>query len=480
MKQNININFIVLLTLLLALIVVPFMVISYGYLPCDDALRHAAKVLSEKNWNQILVLDHPDILDPHPGWHAILSTFRHFSGAGGDGLVIFSVVALFLIYALPPLFKAKHPESWAIAFFLIAAMNSSYLQRLMFGRPFLFSIFVLNMVCLNWQWFRERQVKPSAYIIFTALFATSCWIHGSWFLFLIIFPCFLIAGEIRAGLNLFACFVLGTIIGSAFTGHPAQFLVQTLLHAIHAMNFSVPKRLLVIEFKPFMVDIVVFFAMCLTLIFKKNILGKLDRSSYFSPLTVIIFCCGVLTMVSIRFWLDWGLPVVVIWFMLQIDDILNSINSYTVKRRLVTLVLLVPSLLICTSADIQSRWTYMLTKDYVTADIPGVTEWLPGKGGTIYSDSMLFFYETFYMNPKADWRYILGFEPAMMPRDDLKIYRKIQWNYGAVEAFEPWVKKMRPEDRLVIIAPQNAQPNLPGLEWFYITTDTWIGRKPKK
>ena len=33
-----------------------FKIISYGYLPVDDALRHAAKVVSGKDWHEIVVL----------------------------------------------------------------------------------------------------------------------------------------------------------------------------------------------------------------------------------------------------------------------------------------------------------------------------------------------------------------------------------------------------------------------------------------
>ncbi len=41
---------------------------------------------------------------------------------------------------------------------------------------------------------------------------------------------------------------------------------------------------------------------------------------------------------------------------------------------------------------------------------------------------------------------ILGLEPALMPPDDLKIYRDIQLSDGAVKTYEPWVAKMRPAD----------------------------------
>ena len=36
--------------ILLLLLVIPLKIIGYGYLPSDDALRHAAKAVSGKTW----------------------------------------------------------------------------------------------------------------------------------------------------------------------------------------------------------------------------------------------------------------------------------------------------------------------------------------------------------------------------------------------------------------------------------------------
>ena len=64
-----------------------------------------------------------------------------------------------------------------------------------------------------------------------------------------------------------------------------------------------------------------------------------------------------------------------------------------------------------------------------------------------------------------------------MPPDDLKIFRNIQWNSFAPDAYEPWVKKMRPQDRLEISS--GSQPVLPPLEWAYAGGGIWIGRLPQ-
>jgi hypothetical protein len=86
----------------------------------------------------------------------------------------------------------------------------------------------------------------------------------------------------------------------------------------------------------------------------------------------------------------------------------------------------------------------------------------------------------FFKTPTADWRYVLGFEPGLMRPDDLEVLRKIQWNHGAAfAAYEPWVKKMRPADRMIIRASGGNPPDISELEWHYAATGLWIGRLPQ-
>jgi hypothetical protein len=95
---------------------------------------------------------------------------------------------------------------------------------------------------------------------------------------------------------------------------------------------------------------------------------------------------------------------------------------------------------------------------------------------------MQVFYFTFFKNPTASWRYILGFEPALMRPEDLAVMRKVHWNFGDLRAYEPWLRKMRSEDRLILRASSShlaGQPNIPELEWAFAANDYWIGRLPR-
>jgi hypothetical protein len=67
-----------------------------------------------------------------------------------------------------------------------------------------------------------------------------------------------------------------------------------------------------------------------------------------------------------------------------------------------------------------------------------------------------------------------------MPEEDLQILRTIQWNYHAPKAHEPWVAKMRPEDRMIMLGPSSTAPAIAGLEWKNVAKETWVGRLPRR
>ena len=50
-------------------VLIPLKIISYGYLPIDDASRHAAYAVSGKPWQEILVVGPSFGMDHLWGWH---------------------------------------------------------------------------------------------------------------------------------------------------------------------------------------------------------------------------------------------------------------------------------------------------------------------------------------------------------------------------------------------------------------------------
>jgi hypothetical protein len=132
------------------------------------------------------------------------------------------------------------------------------------------------------------------------------------------------------------------------------------------------------------------------------------------------------------------------------------------------------------TVDYDNRWSKASQTEFVdTTEGSPYQEWLPGPGGIIYSDHMSVFYETFYASPFADWQYILGFEPALMPEDDLVILTGIHRSGRRWRSYQPWAEKLRPEDRLwLYLPPGSPAPRIPALEWRPLTSRIWSGRKP--
>jgi hypothetical protein len=177
-----------------------------------------------------------------------------------------------------------------------------------------------------------------------------------------------------------------------------------------------------------------------------------------------------------RFWADWGLPAALVWLALQFDDWMVEKWPAEAGRRLLLCGLLASALFLDSTSDIKSRFTLNLRESFLDGSNPALQGWLPEGDGIFYSADMSFFYDTFYHNPQANWRYILGFEPALMPEEDLKILRAMQWNRWDWPAWQPWIKKMRPQDRVEI--PNAGPPPIPELEWRAGAPGIWIGRKP--
>jgi hypothetical protein len=182
-----------------------------------------------------------------------------------------------------------------------------------------------------------------------------------------------------------------------------------------------------------------------------------------------------------RFWEDWGWPALMVLTMCDLQLLLQSrFAADSFKRLGLTLGVAAATFLAITN-DSGSRWTYNLTQQYLTvAEHPELAGWMPDKGGIFYSADMGLFYQTFFKNPHGDWRYMLGFEPTWMPKEDFDVYHKVLWNFGDAKAYDPWVKKMRPEDRLAIRGGRSVTPGIPQLEWNYGVSGIWIGRLPHK
>jgi hypothetical protein len=255
-------------------------------------------------------------------------------------------------------------------------------------------------------------------------------------------------------------------------------MFQNLRHGAEAFGRHQLTRMLVAEFQPCEGDLGLVVLALLLLVWRRA-RGEWRRQAWDNPVFFLAIIGWLLGFKVIRFWSDWGMPALAAWMAIELQDAIGRRIPRCHWGRVVLTVAAVGGLFLLMTQDAKGRWTAALTKEPLSATNPEHQPWLPEPGGILYSDSMQIFYDTFLENPYGQWRYMLGFEPTWMPADDLAVLHKIQWNMGAFKAFDGWVKKMRPEDRLVIQTDPGNQPKIKELEWHYAATNIWVGRLPR-
>jgi hypothetical protein len=462
---------------ILVVLAIPLKIIGYGFLPGDDALRHAAKAVSGKPWPDILVMGPAFQIDHNFGWHFLLRQIYLRSKCDTEGLVLFAVVALFMLVSWSALPWLKRPEAWLIAL-TAAVLTSDVPLRFLIGRPFLVTIAALLTILFVWQVRGSSPPKWWTVLWMAPLIAICTFMHGVWYLWTLPVAAFFLAGQFRWGVTLAAGWLVGVFLGASLTGHPFESLYQALVMAYRAFAMHATQRTMVTEFQPSSGEA---FAPIILggLLILRQLAGLKARPLTSNPAFWLAGLAWVLSFKAWRFTEDWGWPALMVLITCDLQLLLQARLAADSFKRLALACGLAAMTFLAITNDSGSRWTYNLTQQYLTQDNPDLNGWLPEKGGIIYSADMTIFYQTFFKNPNADWRYILGYEPALMPDEDFQVYHGILWNFGDAKAYEPWVKKMRPQDRLVMRGGRGSLPNSSQLEWEYGVSGIWIGRLPR-
>ena len=465
-----------------ALLIVPLRVVGYGWLPQDDVRRHVAKAIADKPWSEILVLRPEARLDEHPGWHAVLGAVHRAGIETPRGLAVVSIVALAALFLVPPLFRFALPEAWLAALAVVALFEPAFYPRLLSGRPLVFAMAALALLAASWERLAARGKERLGNVGWTGvalLFALVVWIHGNWYLWLLPLAAFLVAGERWLTARLAVALAGGSLVGAVLTGQPVAFLVQAVEHLFWSFGTSDETRQLATEFQPGTIGPALVLAVALLLVWRRGMPVAEKRSDLAAdPLFLLAAAGWVLGLAVSRFWTDWGLPALAVWMARELEAAWAPYAA-GVARRAAAVALTAAVLVLAVTGNRGDRWSSLEGERHLRLDDPSLAGWLPQPGGILYSNSMGVFYDTFFENPRADFRYVLGFEPGLMPAEDLAVFREIQRSGKADEAFLPWAAKLRPIDRLVIARPGGAPPHLAGLEWVSPFAGVWIGRTPR-
>jgi hypothetical protein len=456
----------------LTLLFISLKIIGYGYIPGGDARRHVAKAFTDKPYSEIVVLRPEYGTDQSPGWDWILRRLELVGGWSADKLMSFSVASLLLCVFCAALPWMRRPEAWLAALLAQMLAIPELMTRLTQARPYLLTEAVLIAILFSWS--KAGQTISWRKIILTTIgIALSTCIHGTWYLWALPLAAFFLAGAWRRLVSLTGCVMAGVLLGGVLTGKPFVFLKAAVSMVSLVFKEQVPQWMLVGEFQPSYGEFSTLLLLGFVYLWRRQrIAGELPLFKL--PVFWMFVICWILGFKADRFWADWGLPAVLVWLAWQFEEIMETAWSAVSPRRAILCVLVAAPLFLQSTNDLGRRYTNCLEETFLNGGDPALQSWLPGDRGIFYSAQMDCFYNTFYANPNAPWRYVLGMEPAMMLPENLEIFRNIQRSHYAVQAYEPWATKMRPEDRMMITT--GGRPNLPQLEWTNAAGNIWIGR----
>lgn len=459
---------------ILTLTFIPLKIASYGLIPAGDARRHIAKGFTDKPYSEILVMRSEYKMDHSPGWELILRGLHRGLGWSKDALASFSMVMPLLGIFLVPLFWLRRPEAWLAALLAFFVANPMLMWRLTQGRPYLITEAVCMAVLLAWNGDMGGR-RTLRYVATVAGVALSVWVHGAWYLWAIPVLAVVLTGQLRKAALLGGCVAVGVLAGGVLTGSPYVFLKQAVDIARVISAENLPASQLVGEFQPGDGNFITLAV--LAVVWSAHVqIRRVTNPALVGPIAGQIVLCWILGFYADRFRADWAVPAVLLWLALAIQDMFEvTLHAASWRRAQVTCFLALPLFLHLTN-DLGGRYSYSQNEVFLDAKNAALKPWFPDKGGIFYTADLDFFFRTFYQNPDGEWRYVLGMEPALMLDDDRQTYRNIQRTNHALIAYQPWLDKLRPEDRLVIINQQ--QPVWPALQWKHVGNNFWIGKRP--
>ena len=195
-----------------------------------------------------------------------------------------------------------------------------------------------------------------------------------------------------------------------------------------------------------------------------------------NPVFLLAATGWLLGWLVMRFWSDWGTPALLVWLALELQEVLEEHVPELSRTRVALAFVAGLAALLILSANTRGSRYLAAERPYLSLTSPTIGEALPDPGGVLYTDDMRLFFQLFYNRPTARWRYVVGYEPALMLPEDLATFRKVL-SARTPDNFAPWVEKMTPADRLIIQSTEG-RPQIPGLAWTQVSATVWSGRLP--
>ena len=466
-----------ILILFAAFIIIPYKIYNSGFKPVDDTNRHVAFSVTNQTWTDVLEIEPSLSADHNAGWHSLLRAVHKYFGLNKEALLITVIVSLFLIFNLTGSVLSPNIASWTIVLIIMFVANRVIFFRLLSGRPFIIS--AVTSLILFKLWFIETKDQINYFIKFLISFifiAIAVWLHGTWYTFLLLPMALLLSGKLTKSIELSLIILLATALGAYLTGEFEQFLHFHYAATLNIFTEKIYNWQLVTEFAEGSIYIFWIFptAAIITLLIysKKLCLNQLTKD----PLFILILLSWMLSIRVVRFWVDWGIIALMFWLSYKISDLIAEMQS--VKKPFFRWTLFVFTVLSVVILVPNSDWNNKKEIKKYTVDFskPQFAEYKPLEGGIIYNDSMDHFYHQYYADPEGKYKYVLGFEPAIMLPENRKIFREIIYSSFHYSSYKPWIDKLTEKDR--IFASADISPYYPQLDWIKAGKKLWIGKLP--
>ena len=457
------------------LLLIPLRIIGYGYMPPDDALRHTAFAVDTRDWGDIILLDprFRNDLDGQPGWHAFLRLVHGATGWQPDMLLALSVVMAFVTFAVGGLIASGNPPAWFLACAVMSVIEPGLFGKLSLGRPLFFSMAAVAMLLFVWTRPRPLPARAEAAAIFSVL-AVDIVMHSSaWYLWAIAVPPLMVCGRWKS----LAIFVggLAAAIGAACAVNGWYNTLATPIHGLLSgfLADSTFGTNLVGELQPSGGPFIGLLAVLVALVAKRP-RGSALRDELFRVDLSFMVLAWTLGLFVGRFWVEWGLPAMAVWFTRQIGSELGVTLKGLPRVRDTALAfgIAAAAFYIGRTADVGGRYTNPLRNPLLVAPVEDIAAEMPEEGGVLYTLDMGAFYAIYHRIPHLKFKFVMAMEAGVMPPEDLKVVRAIQTN-GLLRDYKPWFDKMTPRDRVLI---HGAKPEWEGIE-FKSYYGRWIGRK---
>lgn len=469
-------------TCLIALFLLPLVLLLQGYFPNDDALRHVAKVVSGRDWSDIIVF-RPEVysgFDSHPGWHVLLGAF-HRIGFGSTALVWISTLLGWWLIFVPIAVLTRRADLLLVITLVVALLQPAFIARFLLGRPFLFSAGALCVYFWSWPRLASERTPWRLCGVLSIVAALQVWIHPSWYLMAIPIFVFGVSGILRGSwrepVRFGLCMALGILAGAVLTGYPLEILVYYFRHMVWAVVEAPAAAERVPELAPLpvigLLPLLLFWPLAVRWL-KPGWKGL----SLAHPAYLLAVGGWIMGFWVARFFSDWGIPALL--FYLVADHAEASSNRDASKPPWMGVPALITASfwLIAMSLVLMATWSSSSQSipawHQLAADEP---DWLPGDEGVVFTVDMAAFFNLFYVFPSGHWMYMLGFEPGMMPPEHLQVYQQIKRTKD-LRIFNAWALSMHPQDRLIIRTPQTApvSTRINTLDWKFLPPSTWVGR----